>query len=285
MNVGWLLDASVFSTYHDELVTAIHRNGDTARSFNPPNPPYDWDDTSHPYRRAFPRETCVVTHADIDLVLRIQSDALWTPGVFATLPHYFCSHYYAHFGRFLLNRDYVMLPFGELRRCADFLFETLGRDGRIFVRPDSPLKLFAGLTASHATFDRDLEFMAFYEFPVESLVVVSSPKNIEAEWRFVIADQTVVAGCQYKDGDGAVTSTDVDPEPRRVAEAVLATGHAPDPVWVMDICRTSDGAYHLLEIGAFSFANLYGCDKNAVVEAVSHVAARMHAEMLAQQRG
>jgi hypothetical protein len=283
MNVGWLLDASVFSAYHDDLVAAIHRSGGTARSFNSPNPPYDWDDTSLPYRSAFPREACVVTHADIDLVLRVQSDALWTPGVFATLPHYFCSHYYAHFGRFLLNRDYVMLPFGELRRCADFLFETLGHDGRIFVRPDSPLKLFAGLIASHATFDRDLEFMAFYEFPVETLVVVSSPKNIEAEWRFVIADQAIVAGCRYKDGDFAITSTDVDPEARRVADAVLATGHAPDSVWVMDICRTSDGTCHLLEIGAFSFANLYGCDKNAVVEAVSRVAARMHAEMRAAQ--
>jgi hypothetical protein len=179
----------------------------------------------------------------------------------------------------------MMLPFGELRRCADFLFETLGCDGRVFVRPDSPLKLFAGLTAGHATFERDLEFMAFYEFPVESLVVVSSPKSIEAEWRFVIADQAIVAGCQYKDGDFAVTSTDVDPEARQVADAVLATGYAPDPVWVMDICRTSDGAHHLLEIGAFSFANLYGCDKNAVVEAVSRVAIRMHAEKLAAQRG
>jgi len=31
--------------------------------------------------------------------------------------------------------------------------------------------------------------MAFYGFPVESLVVVSSPKQIPTEWRFVVADK------------------------------------------------------------------------------------------------
>ena len=25
--------------------------------------------------------------------------------------------YYCHFGKYILNRDYVMLPFGELDRC------------------------------------------------------------------------------------------------------------------------------------------------------------------------
>jgi hypothetical protein len=40
----------------------------------------------------------------------------------------------------------------------------------------------------------------------------------------------------------------------------------------MDICKTSDGAYHLLEIGGFSFADLYTCDKNAIVAEVSNAA-------------
>ena len=40
----------------------------------------------------------------------------------------------------------------------------------------------------------------------------------------------------------------------------------------MDICKTSDGNYHLLEIGGFSFADLYACDMKTVVSAVSAAA-------------
>ena len=79
MNVGWLLDASVFDEYHDELADAIVRNGFEARSINWPNPPYGWDDTESSYRKAFPAGACVVTHADIDLVNRVLHDARWIP--------------------------------------------------------------------------------------------------------------------------------------------------------------------------------------------------------------
>ena len=61
----------------------------------------------------------------------------------------------------------------------------------------------------------------------------------------------------------------------RGVKHALAVGYVPDPVWVMDICKTTDGEYHLLEIGVFSFANLYKCNKDSVVTAVSEIAAAM----------
>ncbi|MEM7317124.1 MAG: hypothetical protein AAF497_28655, partial [Planctomycetota bacterium] len=53
---------------------------------------------------------------------------------------------------------------------------------------------------------------------------------------------------------------------------IASMGYSPDPVWIIDICQTSDGEYHLLEIGGFSFADLYSCDKTDIVAAVSAVA-------------
>jgi hypothetical protein len=165
-----------------------------------------------------------------------------------------------------------MLPFGELRRQQAFLFDTFGKQGQIFVRPDSPLKIFTGQTMSDSTYDKDLEFMAFYDFPSESLVVVSSPKSIEFESRFVVVDGEVVAGSKNKVGE-EIRLSETDEDSWRLAEEIARTGFQPDRAWVMDICRTIDGCYHLLEIGAFSFANLYGCDKRSVVDAVSTAAA------------
>ena len=284
MNVGWLIDASVFAEEHDELAAAVARQGLRIRSLNRPRAPYGWDDTDGAYREAFPAGSCVVTRADIDLVLRILADGLWMPGAFATVERFSCSSYFPHFGRFLLNQDHAMLPFGELARRREFLFDTFGREGQIFIRPDSTLKLFTGQIACRDTYERDLEFMAFYEFPVESLVVVSSPKSIAAEWRFVVARGEVIAGSQYRRGPETFLSPDIPLEARRLAEQVAAVGYAPDPVWTMDICQTEYGICHLLEIGCFSFANLYACDRDAVVEAVSKVAWEIHQDTTSEPR-
>ena len=283
MTVGWLLDASVFDAYHDELAGAIARNGFEVRSINRPDPPYRWDDTGHSYRGAFPIGACVVTHADIDLISRVLADGCWTPGAFASVDHFFCSNYFPYFRQYLLNSDCTILPFAELSRRSDLLFDTFGRDGRIFVRPDSPLKLFTGLVASRETFEKDLEFMGFYEFPVESLVVVSSPKIIVKEWRFVVAEQRVVACSQYKEGHDLVARTGCESDAQAFADAILAIGYSPDPVCVMDICKTSDNRYHLLEIGGFSSSDLYACDKDAVVTAVSQVAKTVHGRAMEGQ--
>jgi hypothetical protein len=272
MNVGWLIDGEMFEHYRDDLVAAIRAHGHDVRLIRAPQPPYRWDDSGCSYRATFSKDSCVIANGDIELVSRIYREQRWTPGAFATIENFYCSSYYCRFGEYLLNRDYIMLPFGELKRCESFLMRSVGQGGRIFVRPDSPLKLFTGQVAARATFDADLEFMAFYGFPVESLVVVSSPKQIPTEWRFVVADKRVIAGCQYK------MNFAIDPQPcydanaYQLASTIASSAYQPDPVWVMDICQTTDGAYHLLEIGGFSFADLYACDKSAVVAGVSAAA-------------
>jgi hypothetical protein len=276
MQVNWLLDANVFREYHDELVAAIVRNGDVVKSINRPDPPYQWDDAPNRYRGLFEKGACVITHADIDLVRRVRNDRLWTPGAFANEENFYWSEYAPRLNRFLLNGSHVMLPFAELALRRSELFEQFGRDGRIFVRPDSPLKIFSGQLASLETFDRDLEFMAFYDFPHQNLVVVSSPKNIFGEWRVVVAEQSVVAASQNVD-HGAKIAIPCDTKCiLEFANDVLKTGFAPDPVWIMDICQTDDQQLHLLEIGIFSCSSLYGCDKDRVVKAVSTAARNAH---------
>ena len=114
--------------------------------------------------------------------------------------------------------------------------------------------------------------MGFYEFPANSLVVVSSPKTIINEWRFVVANGKVVAGCQYKHGDDFDYRPDYDGNAFDLATSIAAIDYEPDPVWVMDICKISDNSYHLLEIGGFSFADLYACNMPDVVAAASAAA-------------
>jgi hypothetical protein len=272
MKVGWLIDGDLFHGYRNELLAAIREQGHDAKLIRAPSPPFRWEDVGCSYRETFPEEACVVAHGDIELMTRIYRERRWVPGAFCTQENFFWSSYACHFGPHLLNRDYFLLPFSELDRCREFVFRTLGREGRVFIRPDSPLKLFTGQVASRETFAADLEFMGFYEFPANSLVVVSSPQEILAEWRFVVAGGKVVTGCQYRNAREIELLPDYDPQALRLAETIVSKGYQPDPVWVMDICRIADGSYHLLEIGGFSFSDLYVCNMPAVVEAVSAAA-------------
>ncbi len=265
MNVGWLIDAEMFESYRDDLVANIRAQGHEVRLIRAPRPPYRWDDVDCGYRQTFPKDACVIAHGDIELATRIHRERRWTPGAFCTVEHFFCSNYYCRFGQFLLNRDYIMLPFGDLRRCRDFLFRSVGQDGRIFVRPDSPLKLFAGQVVRLETFDADVEFMSLYEFPPESLVVVGSPHTIESEWRFVAVDKKVIAGSQYKHAGKMDPRPEYPPGAFELASQIASSDYEPDPAWVIDVCQTADGSFHLLEIGGFSFCDLYACDKSAIV--------------------
>lgn len=270
--VGWLIDSDMFSEYRDELVAAIGAAGHVAKLVQAPQPPYRWDDTDCSYRKTFPADACVVTLGDIEFATRIQCENRWTPGAFCTVENYACSKYYCHFGQFILSQNYAMLPFGDLGRQRDFLFQTFGVEGKIFVRPDSPLKLFTGQLASWDRFAADIEYMGFYEFPPESLVVVSSPRIIVAEWRFIVVNRRVVAGSQYKRDGKLQLRVDYPLAAVEFAAKIASHGVEPDPVWILDVCQTDDQQLHLLEIGGFSFADLYLCDKRSIVDSVSQAA-------------
>lgn len=272
MTVHWLIDAEMFNHYRDDLVAAIREHGHKVKLLQSPSPPYRWDDVGCSYRDTFPKEACVISHGDIELVTRVHRDRRWVPGAFCNVDNFRCSNYLCWFGQYWVNSDYLMLPFGELSRQRDFLFEMVGRDGRIFIRPDSPLKLFTGQIASRVTFDADLEFMGFYEFPSDSLVVVSSPKAIASEWRFVVAAGKVVAGCLYHNGSELDYQPTYEPEAFELASEIASLGYEPDRAWVIDICKTSEGDFRMLEVGGFSFSDLYACNKSDVVKAVSDVA-------------
>jgi hypothetical protein len=169
-----------------------------------------------------------------------------------------------------------MLPFGDLPRQKDFLFQCLGKNDLLFVRPDSPLKLFTGQTISLDDFNKDYEFIGFNGFPPETIIVVSVARKLVAEWRFIVADGKIVAGSQYKDDGKLISIPASDAGAFAFAHQIVSTGYKPDPVWVLDVGLINDRSYRVVETGGFSFAGLYACDKDAVVQAVSSTAEAIH---------
>ena len=253
MKVGWLIDGGMFEHYRDELLHHIEAQGHEAKLVQSPAPPFRWEDIARSYHEMFPPNQCVVAHGDIELATRIYQEKIWKPGAFCEIDKYKCSNYVCFLGPYWLNRDYTMLPFGEMKRRKEFLFDAFGQSGSIFVRPDSPLKLFTGQLANYDSFDADIEFMGFYEFPIESLVVVSSPKKVVDEWRFVVAQGQVVTGCKYASSGQQVAEAGYPQQAFQLAEKIVGLVPDPEAAFIVDVCRTSEGLFQLLEIGGFSF--------------------------------
>ena len=124
--VDWLIDADLLTEYSEELQAAISDQGHEVTRIGMPRPGFRWEDEGCSYRNAFPRGSSVVTHASIGFCHRVQRERMWTPGAYFPVEELYCSRYFGEVAEFLLNEDYAMLPFCELRRRREFLFDCFG---------------------------------------------------------------------------------------------------------------------------------------------------------------
>lgn len=225
--------------------------------------------------------SCVIFQGSLNLARQLRREKKWVPGVWCDLDNFRCRTYYPYFGEHLLNSDYFFIPVFDLKRRKNELYDMLGIDDCLFIRPDSGFKTFAGRVVRYDEFNSDYEFMSEYS-DRDALAVISSPKPIDAEFRFVICKKKVVTGCIYK-SDGELVTNNSENEQLdllyalKYAENVAKTEWEPEPIYVMDICLSND-EYKLLEINSFSCSGLYGCQLAEVVKAASDLAVEINKE-------
>jgi len=265
--IKWLLEKDVFSEDLQPLKDEIIKQG------------FEYLETeyitfqSRSYDKLFDLNDCVIFYGSLNLALSLQKSITPYPKyVYCTRENYECTKYYAYFGKWLMAQNYIMLPYAELKRKQDWLYEVLGEDGAIFVRPSSGAKIFTGQLVHLENFDREYELLGFYDVDPHAVVVVSEPRNVIKEWRLVIAEDKIIAGSLYSDRTLNLNYEGYTDQVRELAEEILrSTEYRPDPVWTMDFCETKSGDLYLLEIGGFSCAGLYLCDMKPIVREVSRI--------------
>lgn len=187
-----------------------------------------------------------------------------------------CSRYYPLIEKeYLLNRDYFLIPYGELLRNKGLVFKCLEGYSdtlfSVFIRPNSGLKQFTGFSASYDDWERDIKSINM--FPDE-LVFVSSRKKTGTEYRVLVCDGKVITGSCYLINDEIVE----DPEDglpesilstsQEVAKMLEETWYGNYPAYTMDIME-DQYTNKVVEINSFSCAGLYGMDMEKVVLAVT----------------
>ncbi len=265
--ITWIFEKDLFEEENTQMQEAISAFGYSFKEIE--HVPFADTDWSY----LFKEKTPTVFYGSLQLSKKLRP---LCKGVYCDLPKFECTYYYPHLGEFLLNDKYIMLPFGELKRQKEFIFEKLSISNSLFVRPSSGFKLFTGQVINLETFDKDFDYLNFYEVDSHKVVVVASPKNIDKEWRLVIADKKVIASTLYKEGKNLVSVEGCPIEVKDYAEKI-ANVWEPERIWCMDICQYNN-EIKLLEIGAFSSSGLYSCNKYDIVKKVSEIVIEEYCE-------
>jgi hypothetical protein len=268
MRPTWLIEANVEGLPSGDLQEEVRRQGMTCRVVKHlPNLSAPKDIAGG---EGIPFDACVVFRGSLGLMRHIQRTRHWKPGGWCSFANLACSTYYAHFGPFLLNRDYTLLPVGEALRLTDTLFARHGVNNRLFVRPDSVEKSFTGVLADKLIFTRTISALSF---DPTTLVLVARPRRLLHEWRLIVANGRVIAGSQYRNESGVTEEPGGPDEVMAFATSVLEKVEwRPDPLFAMDVCNSEDG-FRVVELNSFSCSGQYLADLRPIVEAASAVAA------------
>ncbi|WP_333827256.1 ATP-grasp domain-containing protein [Pararhodobacter sp.] len=174
-----------------------------------------------------------------------------------------------------LNRRYVMMPFGHLAGRAREIGVLFG--ARVFLRPDSALKVFPGQTVDVRDLDRTVSMLRqLHAVQDEELVVVDRSRLINRhEHRFWLSQGAVVTQAAYTFGASGVSGDHPAPACPAVVMEMAATlfERAPmlasvDDALVADFAVETTGRVSLVELNAWSTSGFYpGMDVVAAARA------------------
>ncbi len=217
---------------------------------------------------------CVLFQGSIQLFRKLKSELQAYPLGWMTDENYLCTNYYPHVQKFLFNDWHVFTTVAGLKHNQWNFYAEFGKDALIYVRPNGGDKTFTG---------RLLDLQDFPEFWKDivhcnvtddsSIVVVSTPKNIKGEWRFICTAQKEILGVSlYKYNNQRTYIPSAPVKATKLVNEILENGWYPDPVFTVDICEDNDGNFWLMEMNSFTSAGTYAAPKAQIVKRVSEIA-------------
>lgn len=263
-DVTWVLEPNIFPDTHEPIRKAIRDRGHRL---------IDWSDAwwSDGVPESVPKSN-VVFHGSLGNAARVANELRWNPGSFCPSNAFRCSSWYESARRWLVHTDWIVCPANELVANAPRIAEQLGETDRLFVRPDSPLKPFSGRVVDISTLTLAKLDHGFY-YDDDAIPVVAAPvRKIGNEWRFVVVNRSVIAGSAYDPQTRKPVVAPLDSDAAAFAASIASELPEPEVVYILDVCEC-DNQLRLLELNPFGGADLYACDANAIIDAVSAIAA------------
>ena len=217
---------------------------------------------------------CVVFQGSIQLFRKLKAELPAYPVGWQTDPHYLCSNYYPYVQKYLFNDKHVFTTIAGLKHNKFWFYGAFGKEALIYVRPNGGDKSFTGKLIDLQDFDKFfVEGSSQCDAKDTDMVVVSTPKNIRWEGRFIVTSEKEILGCSTYMFQGQRTYIPSAPEgATQLVKEILKIGYYPDPVFTIDICESADGEFYLMEFNSFTSAGTYAALKPLIVKRVSEIA-------------
>lgn len=188
------------------------------------------------------------------------------PVIYGDPYKFLCSQFYWPLQTYLFNDNFSMTPLIDLYANLSMYYDRYGKDNLIFVRPDSGEKTFkAGLVNLN-----DFEF--FYQQNRDycnDLVIISSPKTIKGEWRFLCNIYDILAVSSYRIDGKPIRIPAAPAGAEEVCREILDVGYYPASIFCVDVAEDADGNFWLLELTSFNAAGLYKMDPVKVIQGIN----------------
>jgi len=199
----------------------------------------------------------------------------YVPGAWGMTDNMHCNNYYSNIpNEWMLNGFHLMTTFGLFRsnpwRYAAMLGPTVSQ---VFIRPNNGFKTFTGYVVDlTGNWQQELSSsMQLTSVTPETLILVSTPRELQGEFRFVIGDGEVIDGSEYRWDNILDIRHDWPQEAWDLADMMAKHSWQPDLVYTCDIAMTKAGP-RIVEVNSFASAGLYACDKPLIVDRLNQIA-------------
>ena len=182
----------------------------------------------------------------------------WKPGIFAG-PNFDFRVWRKHLGDLLLNYDAEVIPFGDIKVEGDEVF---------FCRPIFDFKEFAGTVVDADTFNSWQEKAVAYGDTLngDTLVIKSTPKRIDKEYRVFVVDGKISTSSQYKVGTRVISDENVPNEVHDFVISVIGIWE-PASAYVIDVAKVDDD-FKIIEYNCLNSSGFYAADCKKLVKSL-----------------
>lgn len=170
---------------------------------------------------------------------------------------YRVSNYVNYIPEWYLNSDCLFVPFGVLKRdiFKNQIFDKFNYAKKLFIKSDSGFKLLTGFSIDKDDWDKEIGFLKLFN---DDMILVSSHKEVEKEYRFWIVDNEIVTWSSYSWDESEYENTIED---YIYATAKTIASQIDLRTFTLDLCLTKDDwAPKVVEINNIYTSGLYNCD-------------------------
>jgi len=268
MKCRWIVENFTDSEDYRDLIKAVRDTGRDCFVIGRHNH-FDFDASG------YTEPECIIVQGSIQMTKNIRGRLPQGcfPVAYNAWEKYLCSAFYPHFTKFLFNDRHEFTTVKKLKEDRFHFYQKYGKEALIFIRPDTGEKTFSGQLLDLQDFDRFWENGIQCTANPEDAIIVSTPKTIIGEWRFVVSRRKeIIAQSTYQYQGKKTLIPSAPAGATALVKEILEVGYFPDSVFCVDVCQDADGNFWLLELTSFSSAGLYATNKDAVAKVVSEIA-------------